>query len=79
MVMGKTHLFDKPDGDKAGVSKPIKSISLLVKVRLNNNRSQGARIESVPLKRLIELSKLSFHSWRLEKVGNCWWLVIVGI
>jgi len=77
--MGKTHLFDKPAEDKAVFSKPIESISLLVKVRLNKNRPQGARIESVPLKRLVELSKLSFHSWRLEKVGDCWWLVIVGI
>ena len=77
--MGKSHLFEKPVGDKAFFSKPIESISLLVKVRLNKNRSQGARIESVPLKRLVELSKLSFHSWRLEKVGDCWWLVIVGI
>ena len=77
--MGKTHLFDKPVEDKAGFSKPIESISMLVKIRLNKNRSQGARIESVPLKRLVELSKLSFHSWRLEKVGDCWWLVIVGV
>jgi hypothetical protein len=77
--MGKTHLFDKPVEDKAVFSKPIQSIPLLVKVRLNKNRSQGARIESVPLKRLIELSKLSFHNWRLEKVGDNWWLVIVGI
>jgi hypothetical protein len=77
--MGKTHLFDKPAEDNTIFSKPIESISLLVKVRLNKNRSQGARIESVPLKRLVELSKLSFHSWRLEKVGDCWWLVIVGI
>jgi hypothetical protein len=79
MKMGKTHLFDKPVQNKAVFSKPIESVSLLVKVRFNKNRSQGARIESVPLKRLIELSKLSFHSWRLEKVGDCWWLVIVGI
>ena len=74
--MGKTHLFNKTATD---FSKPIQSISLPVKVRMNRNRSQGARIESVPLKRLIELSKLSFHSWRLEKIENCWWLVIVGI
>ena len=77
--MGKTHLFDKTVENKAVFSKPIESISLLVKVRLNKNRSQGARIESVPLKRLVKLSKLSFHSWRLEKAGDCWWLVIVGI
>ena len=77
--MGKTHLFDKPAKAKATFSKPMKSISLLVKVRLNKNRSQGARIESVPLKRLIELSKLSFHSWQLEKCGDSWWLVIIGI
>ena len=79
MVMGKTNLFDKPVEDKAGFSKPIESISMLVKIRLNKNRSQGARIESVPLKRLVELSKLSFHSWQLEMVGDCWWLIIVGI
>ena len=77
--MGKTHLFDNAVEDKGEFSKPIEAISLLVKVRLNKNRSQGARIESVPLKRLVELSKLSFHSWRLEKVGDSWWLVIVGI
>jgi len=77
--MGKTHFFGKPAEDKAVFSKPVESISLLVKVQLNKNRSQGARIESVSLKRLVELSKLSFHSWRLEKVGDCWWLVIVGI
>jgi hypothetical protein len=79
LTMGKTHLFDKPVQNKAVFSKPIESVSLLVKVRLNRNRSQGARIESVPLRRLVELSRLSFHSWRLEKVGDCWWLVIVGI
>ena len=77
--MGKTHLFDKAVKNKTEFAKPIQSVTLLVKVRLNKNRSQGARIESVPLKRLIELSKLSFHSWRLEKVGDCLWLVIVGI
>ena len=77
--MGKTHLFDKPAEDKAVFSKPIESISLLVKVRLNKNRSQGARIESVPLKRLVELSNLPFHSWRLEKIGYNWWLVLVAI
>ena len=77
--MGKTHLYDKPVEDKAVFSKHIQSIPLLVKVRLNKNRSQGAHIESVPVKRLVELSKLSFHSWQLEKVGDCLWLVIVGI
>ena len=77
--MGKTHLFDKSDEDKAVFSKPIESISLLVKVRLNKNRSQGARIESVPLKRLAELSKLSFHSWSFELVGDSWWLVLEAI
>ena len=79
MVMGKTHLFDKPVEDKAGFSKPAESISLLVKVRLNNNRSQGARIESVPLKRLVELSKLSFYNWSFERVGDSWWLVLEAI
>jgi hypothetical protein len=76
--MGKTHLYNKPVEAKADFSKPIESISLSIRVRLNKNRSQGARIESVPLKRLIELSKLSFHSWRLEKVGESWWLIIIG-
>ncbi len=79
MAIGKTHLFDKPVQGKTVFSKPIESISLLVKVRLNKNRCQGARIESVPLKRLIKISKLSFHSWRLEKVGESLWLVIIGI
>jgi hypothetical protein len=77
--MVKTHLFDKSAKEKVVFSKPLESVSLLVKVRLNKNRSQGARIENVPLKRLVELSKLSFHSWRLEKVGDCWWLVIIGL
>jgi hypothetical protein len=77
--MGKTHLFDKPVEDRAVFSKPTESIRLLVKVRLNRNRSQGARIESIPLKRLVQLSKLHFHSWRLEKVGDCLWLVIIGV
>ena len=71
--MGKTHLFDKPVQNETVFSKPVESVSLLVKVRLNKNRSQGARVESVPLKPLVELSKLFFHSWRLEKVGGCWW------
>jgi hypothetical protein len=68
--MGKTHLFEA----KSAPLKPIEEIRLCVRVR-----SQGAYVASVPLNRLIELSKLSFHSWRLEKVGDCWWLVIVGI
>jgi hypothetical protein len=77
--MGKTNLFDKPAENKAVSSKPIQSIPLLVKVRLNRTRSQGARIESVPLKRLIELSKLSFHNWSFELVGDSWWLVLEAI
>jgi hypothetical protein len=77
--MGKTHLFENTAEDKSAFSKPIKSISLPVKVRLNKNRSQGARIESVPLKRLIGLSTLSFHIWRLELVGDNWWLVLEAI
>jgi hypothetical protein len=68
--MGRTHFFEY----KSAPLKPIEEIRLSVRVR-----SQGAYVASVPLKRLIELSKLSFHSWRLEKVGDCWWLVIVGI
>jgi hypothetical protein len=68
--MGKTHLFEH----KSAPLKPIEEIRLLVRVR-----SQGAYVASVPLKRLVELSELSFHSWQLEKVGDCWWLVIVGI
>jgi hypothetical protein len=77
--MGKTCLFDKPVGDKVVFSKHLESVSLLVKVRLNKNRSQGARIESVPLKRLLELSKLSFRSWSFELVGDSWWLVLDAI
>jgi hypothetical protein len=68
--MRKIHLFEK----KPVPLKPIEEIRLSVRVR-----SQGAYVASVPLKRLVELSKLSFRSWRLEKVGNCWWLVIIGI
>jgi hypothetical protein len=79
LTMGKTHLFDKPVQNKAVFSKPIESVSLLVKVRLNRNRSQGARIESVPLKRLAELSKLSFHKWSFELVGDSWWLILEAI
>jgi len=60
-------------------ARAIQSISLLVKVRLNKNRSQGARIESVPLKRLVELSKLSFHNWSFELIGDSWWLVLEAI
>jgi len=55
------------------------SISILVNFRTNKNRSQGARIESVPLKRLIELSKLFFHNWSFELVGDNWWLVLEAI
>ena len=77
--MGKSHLFDKPVEEKTVFSKPIEFISLLVKVRMNKNRSQGARIESVPLKRLVQLSKLSFHSWSFELVGDSWWLVLEAI
>jgi hypothetical protein len=73
--MGKTHLFDKPAEDKAGFSKPIQSIPLLVKVRLNKKRSQGARIESVPLKRLAELSKCGFRNWRFEDG----WLILEAV
>jgi len=68
--MGKTNLFEA----KSAPLKPIEEIRLFIRVR-----SQGAYVASVPLKRLVELSKLSFHSWRLEKVGDCWLLVIVGI
>jgi len=68
--MGKTHLFD----NKPAVLRPLQEIKLFVR-----SRSQGSYIASVPLRRLVELSKLSFHSWRLEKVGDCWWLVIVGV
>ena len=55
------------------------SISMLVKVRLNKNRSQGACIESVPLKRLIKLSEFGFHNWSFELVGDSWWLVLEAI
>ena len=68
--MGKTRLFEA----KSALLKPIEEIRLNIRVR-----PQGAYVGSVPLTRLVELSRLSFHSWRLEKVGDCWWLVIVGI
>jgi hypothetical protein len=54
--------------------KPIERVKLFVRVR-----SQGARVESVPLKRLIELSKCGFHDWRFEKVGDVWCLELKAI
>jgi hypothetical protein len=68
--MGKIHLFEA----KSAPLKPIEEIRLSVRVR-----SQGAYVASVPLKRLIELSKLSFRSWSFELVGDSWWLVLVAI
>jgi hypothetical protein len=55
------------------------SIFMLVKVRMNKNRSQAACTESVSLKGLIKLSKLSFHNWSFELVGDSWWLVLEAI
>lgn len=70
-LLVKTHLLDaKPAG-----LKPIHRVPLFVRVR-----SQGARIESIPLKLLIELSKCGFREWHLEKVGDdVWCLELVGI
>ena len=52
---------------------------MLVEVRMNKNRSQATCIESVPLKGLIKLSKLSFHNWSFELLGDSWWLVLEAI
>jgi hypothetical protein len=42
-------------------------------------RSQGARVESVPLKRLIEFLNCSFRQWSVEKVGNGYWLILEAV
>jgi hypothetical protein len=68
--MPKTHLF----GDKPLFRKPIEVLRLFVRVR-----SQGARIESIPLKRLVELSKRGYRNWKLEKADGGWWLVIEAV
>ena len=69
-MLGKTHLFDT----KPVVLKPIERVRLFVRVR-----SQGSRIESVPLKRLVELSKCGFRAWSVEKVGDGWVLVLEAV
>lgn len=79
MFMGKTRLFSKSFQEKKVSAKLVKRITLVVKVRLNKNRSQGARIESLPLKALIELSKLGFRSWRFEQFGDKWWLILEAV
>jgi hypothetical protein len=68
--LAKTHLFDA----KPAVLKPIQRVKLFVRVR-----SQGARIESIPLKRLVELSKCGFRAWNIEKAENGWWLILEAI
>jgi hypothetical protein len=77
--MGKTSLFSKSFEEKQVSAKLVKRITLVVKVRLNKNRSQGARIESLPLKCLVGLSKLGFRSWRLEQFGDKWWLILEAV
>jgi hypothetical protein len=63
-------LFDaKPE-----ILKPIERVKLFVRVR-----SQGARVESVPLKRLVELSKCGFRNWVVEEADNGWWLILEAI
>jgi hypothetical protein len=64
--MGKTHLFE----DKSVSLKPIERLRLFVKVR-----SQGSRVESVPLKRLAELSEFGFRNWRFEDG----WLILEAV
>jgi len=64
--MGKSHLFEK----KSVSLKPIEVLRLFVKVR-----SQGSRIESVPLKRLVELSECGFRNWRFEDG----WLILEAV
>jgi len=68
--MGKTHLFDA----KPKFSKPIQSVRLFVRVR-----SQGARIESIPLKLLVELSKSGFRNWYVEEVEGELWLFLEAV
>lgn len=68
--MGKSHLFEK----KSVLLKPIEVLLLFIRVR-----SQGARVESVPLKRLIEFSNCSFRQWNVEKVGNGYWLILEAV
>jgi hypothetical protein len=68
--MGKTHLFEaKPE-----FVKHIEKLRLFVRVR-----AQGARVDSVPLKRLLELSECGFRNWRVEEVEGGWWLVLEAI
>ena len=69
-MLGKTHLFDA----KPAVLKPIQRVRLFVRVR-----SQGARVESVPLKRLVELSKCGFRAWNIEKTERGLWLVLEAV
>jgi hypothetical protein len=64
--MGKTRLFE----DKAKVLKPFVRLRLFV-----HSRKQGSRIESVPLKRLVEMSKCGFRNWRFEDG----WLVLEAV
>ena len=64
-VLGKTHSFDK-----AVFAKPLLCLRLFIRVR-----SQGAYVASVPLKRLVELSKCGFRNWRFEDG----WLVLEAI
>jgi len=37
---------------------------------------QGSRIASVPLRRLVVLSKRYKREWYLEKADEGWWLVL---
>ncbi len=69
-ILGKTRLFEA----KPVSVKPIERLRLFVRVR-----SQGSRIESVPLKRLVELSKCGYRNWRVEKAENGYWLVLEAI
>ena len=64
--MGKTHLFD---GEPV-LLKPIAVLRLFVRVR-----KQGSRIESVPLGRLVEMSKCGFRNWRFEDG----WLILEAV
>lgn len=50
---------------------------LLAKVRLMVRvRVQGARIESVPLKHLVDLSSYPKCRWSLEVATNGVWLIL---
>lgn len=73
MLTRRTGLKSGADKQR-GVPKkqPEASLSPVPQLLDANKRSEATRNEPS----LIELSELSFHSCRLEKVGDCCWLVL---